>query len=39
MNFARVFGAQPGLPKAHLVSVEADLARGLHAFNIVGPSG
>lgn len=36
MNFARVFGAQPGLPKAHLVSVEADLARGLHAFNIVG---
>lgn len=36
MNFARVFGAQPGLPKAHLVSVEADLARGLHAFSIVG---
>ncbi len=36
MNFARVFGAQPGLPKAHLVSVEADLARGLHAFAVVG---
>jgi magnesium chelatase family protein len=36
MNFARVFGAQPSLPKAHLISVEADLARGLHAFNIVG---
>ena len=36
MNFARVYGGQPGLPKAHLVSVEADLARGLHAFNIVG---
>ncbi len=36
MNFARVFGAQPSLPKAHLVSVEADLARGLHAFSIVG---
>jgi magnesium chelatase family protein len=36
VNFARVFGAQPGLPKAHLVSVEADLARGLHAFSIVG---
>jgi len=35
-NFARVFGAQPSLPKAHLVSVEADLARGLHAFSIVG---
>ena len=36
MNFARVFGAQPGLPSAHLVSVESDLARGLHAFSIVG---
>ncbi len=35
-SFARVFGAQPGLPKAFLVSVEADLARGLHAFSIVG---
>jgi magnesium chelatase family protein len=35
-SFARVFGAQPSLPKAHLVSVEADLARGLHAFSIVG---
>lgn len=36
MQFARVFGAQPSLPQAHLVSVEADLARGLHAFSIVG---
>ncbi len=36
MNFARVFGAQPSLPSAHLVSVEADIGRGLHAFNIVG---
>ncbi|MEK7601096.1 MAG: YifB family Mg chelatase-like AAA ATPase [Patescibacteria group bacterium] len=35
-NFARTFGAQPSLPHAHLVSVEADLARGLHAFSIVG---
>jgi magnesium chelatase family protein len=35
-NFARVFGAQPSLPAAHLVSVESDLARGLHAFSIVG---
>ncbi len=35
-NFARVFGAQPSLPKASVVSVEADLARGLHAFSIVG---
>lgn len=29
-------GAQPALPRAHLVSVEADLARGLHAFSVVG---
>ena len=36
MNFARVFGAQPSLPAAHLVSVEADIGRGLHAFSIVG---
>ena len=36
MHFARVFGAQPGLPHAHIVSVETDIARGLHAFSIVG---
>lgn len=36
MNFARVHGAQPSLPSAHLVSVEADIGRGLHAFTIVG---
>lgn len=36
MNFARVFGAQPSLPAAYLVSVEADIGRGLHAFSIVG---
>ncbi|HVM73681.1 MAG TPA: YifB family Mg chelatase-like AAA ATPase [Candidatus Paceibacterota bacterium] len=36
MNFARVFAAQPSLPAALLVSVESDLARGLHAFSIVG---
>ncbi len=35
-SFARVFAAQPALPRANLVSVEADLARGLHAFSIVG---
>lgn len=35
-NFARVFGAQPSLPHAHLVSVEADIGRGLHAFSVVG---
>src|SRR3569832_1691828 len=36
MNFARLFGAQHGLPKTHVVSVKKELARGLHAFNIVG---
>lgn len=36
MNFARVYGGQPALQQAHLVSVEADLSRGLHAFSIVG---
>lgn len=36
MNFARVFGAQPSLPRAELVSVEADIGRGLHAFTVVG---
>lgn len=36
MDFARVFGGQPALPKAHLVTVETDLSRGLHAFKIVG---
>jgi magnesium chelatase family protein len=35
-GFARVFGAQPGLPKATIVSVECDIVRGLHAFTIVG---
>jgi len=35
-GFARVFGAQPMLPKATVVSVECDIVRGLHAFTIVG---
>lgn len=35
-GFARVFGAQPSLPSAHLVSVECDIIKGLHAFAIVG---
>jgi magnesium chelatase family protein len=36
MNFARVFGAQAAIPSAHIVVVEADVTRGLHAFSIVG---
>src|SRR3954469_13301766 len=35
-GFARVFGAQPMLPKATVVSVECDIVKGLHAFTIVG---
>ncbi|MBI2610659.1 YifB family Mg chelatase-like AAA ATPase [Candidatus Kaiserbacteria bacterium] len=35
-GFARVYGAQPGLPKATIVTVECDIVRGLHAFTIVG---
>lgn len=35
-GFARIFGAQPGLPKASIVTVECDITRGLHAFTIVG---
>jgi len=35
-GFARVFGAQPMLPKGAVVSVECDIAKGLHAFTIVG---
>jgi len=35
-GFARVFGAQPGLPRATVVSVECDIVKGLHAFSIVG---
>lgn len=35
-GFARVFGAQPALPHAHIVAVETDITKGLHAFSIVG---
>src|SRR5580704_8762636 len=35
-GFARVYGAQPSLPKAAIVSVECDIVKGLHAFAIVG---
>ncbi len=35
-GFARVFGAQPMLPKAAVVSVECDIVKGLHAYTIVG---
>jgi magnesium chelatase family protein len=36
MSFARVYSAQINLLEGVIVSVETDLSRGLHAFNIVG---
>ncbi|PIR82547.1 magnesium chelatase [Candidatus Kaiserbacteria bacterium CG10_big_fil_rev_8_21_14_0_10_59_10] len=35
-GFARVFSAQPALPHARIISVECDIAKGLHSFSIVG---
>ena len=35
-GFARVYGAQPMLPKGTVVTVECDIVKGLHAFTIVG---
>ena len=39
MAFARVFSVQPQFPKSPLISVEADLARGLYSFTVVGLPG
>lgn len=36
MGFANIFSAQPTLFGAHPITIEADLAKGLHAFTIVG---
>jgi magnesium chelatase family protein len=35
-GFARVWSAQPSLPRAHRVSIECDIVKGLHAFTVVG---
>ncbi len=35
-GFARIHGAQASLPSAHIVAVECDITRGLHAFAVVG---
>lgn len=35
-NYARVYGAQTSLLSPQIVSVEADLSRGLHSFSVVG---
>ncbi|TSC61245.1 MAG: magnesium chelatase family protein [Parcubacteria group bacterium Gr01-1014_48] len=36
MSFAKVYSAQIVLLGAHIISVEVDISRGLHAFSIVG---
>ncbi len=39
MAFARVFSVQPQFPKAPIISIEADLSKGLYAFTVVGLPG
>jgi magnesium chelatase family protein len=36
MSFAKVYSAQVNLLKGAIVTIEVDLSKGLHAFNIVG---
>ena len=36
MSFAKVFSAQTTLLEAHIIDVEVDISKGLHAFSIVG---
>jgi magnesium chelatase family protein len=36
MAFAKVYGAQPGLNRSHIIEVETDLTKGLHQFTVVG---
>jgi len=36
MSFARIYSAQVNLLSGVIVTVEVDLSRGLHAFNVVG---
>lgn len=36
MEFSRVYAAQPSLLKGHIITIEVDIANGLHAFSIVG---
>jgi magnesium chelatase family protein len=39
MSFARIFTVQPHVQSGTLVTIEADLSRGLHSFAIVGLAG
>lgn len=36
MSFARVYSAQPVYLEAKIITIEADLSKGLHSFGIVG---
>src|ERR1035437_3334231 len=36
MSFAKVYSAQVNLLRGVIVTIEVDLSRGLHAFNVVG---
>lgn len=36
MSFAKVYSAQVNLLKGQIVTIEVDLSRGMHAFNVVG---
>ncbi|MBI2618047.1 YifB family Mg chelatase-like AAA ATPase [Candidatus Kaiserbacteria bacterium] len=36
MSFAKVYSAQTTLLDAHVIDIEVDLSKGLHAFSIVG---
>lgn len=36
MQYARTWGAQTSMLMPHIVSIETDLSRGLHAFTLVG---
>lgn len=39
MSFAKVYSAQTTLLDAHIIDIEVDLSKGLHAFSIVGLPG
>ena len=39
MAIARVVTVQPDVLRGTLVTIEADISRGLHAFSIVGLAG
>lgn len=39
MSIARVYTAQPGVLRGDIITIEADLSRGLHSFAVVGLPG